>query len=157
MSTLKSETPGTSFFLDGLSRNVEDLSYNIENNRLTLSDVQQKPIVLKTHYGSINNGDTGEKFKSLNELKSFMATAFGEASPEDITAALANKVDKVEGKQLSTNDYTAAEKTKLAGIAAGATVNATDAQLRDRATHTGTQAIATVSGLQEALDSKANA
>lgn len=31
-----------------------------------------------------------------------------------------NKVDKVSGKQLSTNDYTAAEKTKLAGIAAGA-------------------------------------
>lgn len=30
------------------------------------------------------------------------------------------KVDKVAGKQLSTNDYTAAEKTKLAGIAAGA-------------------------------------
>ena len=27
-----------------------------------------------------------------------------------------NKVDKVEGKQLSTNDYTTAEKTKLAGI-----------------------------------------
>lgn len=32
-----------------------------------------------------------------------------------------NKVDKVSGKQLSTNDYTAAEKTKLAGIATGAT------------------------------------
>jgi len=31
-----------------------------------------------------------------------------------------NKVDKVTGKQLSTNDYTAAEKTKLAGIATGA-------------------------------------
>jgi hypothetical protein len=32
-----------------------------------------------------------------------------------------NKVDKVTGKQLSTNDYTASEKTKLAGIATGAT------------------------------------
>lgn len=31
-----------------------------------------------------------------------------------------NKVDKVSGKQLSTNDYTAAEKNKLTGIAAGA-------------------------------------
>ncbi|OZQ64072.1 hypothetical protein CA600_17710 [Paenibacillus sp. VTT E-133280] len=31
------------------------------------------------------------------------------------------KVDKVTGKQLSTNDYTAAEKTKLAGVATGAT------------------------------------
>lgn len=47
-----------------------------------------------------------------------------------------------------------ADKTKLNGIAAGATVNSTDAQLRDRSTHTGTQAISTVVGLQAALDGK---
>lgn len=35
----------------------------------------------------------------------------------------AEKADKVEGKGLSTNDYTTEEKTKLAGIAAGAQVN----------------------------------
>lgn len=35
-------------------------------------------------------------------------------------AKIANKVDKVEGKQLSTEDYTTAEKTKLSGIAANA-------------------------------------
>ena len=52
-------------------------------------------------------------------------------------------------------DFTAAEKTKLSGIAAGATVNSPDAQLRDRATHTGSQAISTISGLQTALDAKA--
>lgn len=38
--------------------------------------------------------------------------------PSDTT-----KVDKVAGKGLSTNDYTTAEKEKLAGIAAGAEVN----------------------------------
>ena len=32
-----------------------------------------------------------------------------------ITDAVKNKVDKVNGKGLSTNDYTTAEKTKLAG------------------------------------------
>ena len=32
-------------------------------------------------------------------------------------AKITNKVDKVEGKQLSTEDYTTAEKTKLGGIA----------------------------------------
>lgn len=36
------------------------------------------------------------------------------------TSALALKVDKVEGKQLSTNDYTTNEKNKLQGIAANA-------------------------------------
>ena len=39
-------------------------------------------------------------------------------------AELAKKVDKVSGKELSTNDYTTAEKNKLAGIASGAQVNA---------------------------------
>jgi hypothetical protein len=41
----------------------------------------------------------------------------------------------------------AADKTKLDGVAAGATANATDAQLRDRSTHTGTQAASTITGL----------
>ena len=40
-----------------------------------------------------------------------------------INTALADKVDKVTGKGLSTNDYTTDEKNKLAGIAAGAEVN----------------------------------
>ena len=37
-----------------------------------------------------------------------------------LSAALAGKVDAESGKGLSTNDYTTAEKQKLAGIAAGA-------------------------------------
>lgn len=37
-----------------------------------------------------------------------------------IVALLSNKVDKVSGKGLSTNDYTTADKKKLDGIAAGA-------------------------------------
>ena len=41
----------------------------------------------------------------------------------DDETTLANKVDKITGKGLSTNDYTDAEKTKLGGIAAGAQVN----------------------------------
>ena len=49
-----------------------------------------------------------------------------------------------------------ADKTKLNGIATNATANATDAQLRDRATHTGSQDISTVIGLQTALDGKAD-
>jgi len=40
-------------------------------------------------------------------------------------------------------------------ISTTATANATDAALRDRATHTGAQAISTVTGLQAALDGKA--
>lgn len=76
------------------------------------------------------------------------------ATQAELDAVAAGKVDKVAGKGLSTEDYTTAEKNKLAGIASGATANATDAQLRDRATHTGSQAINTVTGLQGALDAK---
>lgn len=39
---------------------------------------------------------------------------------QKIKAKLNDKVDKVEGKGLSSNDFTAAEKNKLAGIEAGA-------------------------------------
>lgn len=40
-----------------------------------------------------------------------------------VKGELDKKVDKVTGKQLSTEDYSTDEKTKLAGIAAGAQVN----------------------------------
>ncbi len=42
---------------------------------------------------------------------------------DGLQSALDKKVNVVEGKGLSTNDYTTAEKNKLAGIAAGAEVN----------------------------------
>lgn len=47
--------------------------------------------------------------------------------------------------------FLATERTKLTGIATGATANATDANLRDRATHTGTQLAATVSDFATAV------
>ena len=71
-----------------------------------------------------------------------------------LQAALDGKVDAAPGMGLSEASFTTAEKNKLAGVSAGATANATDAQLRDRATHTGTQAISTVAGLQSALDAR---
>lgn len=57
------------------------------------------------------------------------------------------KVDKVTGERL----INAAEITKLAGVAPSATANATDAQLRDRSTHTGTQTSASISDFTEAV------
>lgn len=68
--------------------------------------------------------------------------------------ALDNKVDKVVGKGLSTEDYTTTEKNKLANISEGATANQSDSYLLNRTNHTGAQAISTVSGLQSALDDK---
>ena len=53
----------------------------------------------------------------------------------------------------ATEDYTTDEKNKLASIAEGATANATDAQLRARSTHTGTQPHTTITGLGTAATS----
>lgn len=61
------------------------------------------------------------------------------------------KVDKVTGKGLSEFDFTSALKSKLDGIAANATANDTDSNLKNRANHTGTQAISTVTDLQTTL------
>lgn len=46
-----------------------------------------------------------------------------QTSKQNVATNLNLKVDKIEGKQLSTNDYTNEEKSKLSGIAAGAEVN----------------------------------
>jgi hypothetical protein len=46
------------------------------------------------------------------------------------------------------------DKTKIDSIATGATANSTDAALRDRATHSGVQAINTITNLQSTLDAK---
>lgn len=48
----------------------------------------------------------------------------------------------------------AADKSKLDGVAAGATANATDSHLLDRANHTGEAPISAVTGLQAALDGR---
>ena len=58
------------------------------------------------------------------------------------TDATLTLVDGVNPGLMSSANF-----TKLAGVATGATVNATDASLRDRSTHTGTQAVGTITGL----------
>lgn len=57
----------------------------------------------------------------------------------------------------TTASFTTADETKLDGIATGATANATDAQLRDRSTHTGTQAASTISDFSTAADARISA
>ena len=52
-----------------------------------------------------------------------------------LKTVLSNKVDKVSGKGLSTNDYTTAEKNKLAGIAAGANKTIVDSALSATSTN----------------------
>lgn len=56
-------------------------------------------------------------------------------SVSNLSSTVSNKVDKVSGKALSTNDYTTAEKNKLAGIAAGANATVVDSELSSTSTN----------------------
>lgn len=65
---------------------------------------------------------TGGIIKTHNGTKWEVISGKGESVDlsdiiQDITTLQNNKVDKVSGKALSTNDYTTVEKTKLTGIA----------------------------------------
>lgn len=71
---------------------------------------------------------------------------------QHIVARLGTKVDKVEGKGLSTNDYTTAEKDKLAGIASGATNVVVDEALN--ASSTNAIANSAVAGALDNLSSR---
>jgi hypothetical protein len=95
------------------------------------------------------------------------AGSYAAASHTHIIADVTGLQTALDGKQAAgsyqplaavltgtTASFTTAQETKLSGIATGATANASDSALRDRATHTGAQAIATVTGLQTALDGK---
>lgn len=59
-----------------------------------------------TEWAAIQSGVTAELVTKLIALP----------TNADLTAALNNKVDKVTGKQLSTEDYTTEEKTKLGRV-----------------------------------------
>ncbi|MDE6678372.1 MAG: hypothetical protein K2K02_04960, partial [Ruminococcus sp.] len=62
-----------------------------------------------------------EDFDTLKEIADWIESHEDSASAMNSaisanTTAINNKVDKISGKQLSTNDYTTAEKEKLAGL-----------------------------------------
>jgi hypothetical protein len=98
-----------------------------------------------------------------------IVTRAGKGSPltyEEADANFTNLNDELSGKAATVHTHTASQiidstaagrsiltaadataQRALLNVANGATANATDAALRDRATHTGTQAAATITGL----------
>ena len=73
-----------------------------------------------------------------------------------VTAGSAATQDDI-GDGTTNKQYSATEKTKLAGIATGATANSPDATLLNRANHTGTQTTGTISDFNTAADTRADA
>ncbi|MDH1743784.1 hypothetical protein [Comamonas thiooxydans] len=64
-----------------------------------------------------------------------------------LQAQASAKVDKDGAKVLSDNNFTNAERVKLANVAENASANSSDSFLLNRANHTGTQDVGTLTGV----------
>lgn len=101
----------------------EELLYGIKNNiSYSLEVSKLKDFLLKNlntnivndlTTGGINSSLSAEQGKKLNEIKVNKTEIYDKI---EINSKLSTKVDKVEGKQLSTEDYTTDEKTKLSNL-----------------------------------------
>ena len=93
------------------------LSFSIVND-LPNSDISTSTIYLKPMGGSSPN--TYEEYIYINSKWEIIGTTKTDLSDyytkTQVDNLLNSKVDKVNGKGLSTNDYTTAEKTKLSNI-----------------------------------------
>jgi hypothetical protein len=118
-------------------KDANDVRVSNDENRLTIVEINkaEKTYVdtelnkryLKTE--TYNKTETDQRIQNvvaaapaaLDTLKE-LADALGDDAnfAGTMTTKLAGKVDKISGKQLSTEDYTTTEKSKLAGIEANA-------------------------------------
>lgn len=86
------------------------------------------------------NGKTGAVALTASDVgalpsNTVIPSVAGLASEDYVDNAVSAKVDKVSGKALSTNDYTTAEKNKLADIEFGANKTVVDAALNAESTN----------------------
>jgi hypothetical protein len=104
--------------------------------------------VEKTKLAAITGTNTGDQ--DLSNLATNAALDL-KANTADLITTLDTKVDKVAGKDLSTNDYTTVEKTKLAAITG---TNTGDQDLSNLATNAALDLKANTADLITTLDTK---
>jgi len=129
----------------------------------------------KTKLAAITGTNTGDQ--SLNSLLPVQTGNAGKSLVTDGANAAwttvsggTGAVDSVNGQTgvvvltqdnvgdgTTNKQYSATEKTKLAGVATGATANDTDANLKARANHSGTQTASTISDFSTAADARISA
>ena len=97
---------------DGIVDNAEKLGGQLPSYYAKTSDVPNVPAWALS--------STKPSYTAQEVGAAAMEHTHEQADITGLSAALAGKVNAESGKGLSTNDYTTAEKQKLAGIAAGA-------------------------------------
>ena len=146
-----------------ISASVEGLTADVEANTAAIATLNG------TGAGSVSKqvadavaqivSDAPEAYDTLKEISDWITSHASSAAEmnsdiQALEAAMDTKVDKVAGKQLSTEDYTTAEKSKLAGIAAGAQANVIEAIQVNGAAQTPTGKTVNISVPTGALASK---
>ena len=120
--------------LPALAAAIEGNVYNISDEFTTTDDFVEAAgtkypagtNIVCIKVGEAYKWDVLAGFVDLSAYETAEAAGTKYATKTELTDGLAGKVSVVEGKGLSTEDYTSEEKTKLAGIAAGAQVNVID-------------------------------
>lgn len=152
-------------FSTGLTRTTNTVTVNTSQNISTLSNLTSNGYV-KTGGGlgtlsvssTIPNTDiTG--LGTLATLSSVNLTYTPSATNGTINSDVGTDaiIPLANGTNagLTINDYTTTEKSKLSGIATGATANSSDSILLNRANHTGTQTASTISDFNSSVASTA--
>lgn len=103
-------------YADSIASNIPDSLSDLSSDAThrTVTDAEKAVWNAKSNFsGNYNDLSNKPTIPSISGL----------ATEGYVDDAVSNKVDKVSGKGLSTNDYTTTEKNKLSGIAANAEVN----------------------------------
>lgn len=145
ISALVDTAPGTLDTLNELAAALGD----DPNFATTITDALATKLASSVWVAATASNDGYMTQEQAGKLAGIESGATADQTGAEIKAAYEGEAD--------TNAYTDAERDKLAAIAEEATKNATDAQLRDRSTHTGTQAQSTIENLVDDLAAKIEA
>ena len=125
----------TNDFTDKYKANLDSLDTALEAkaDASDLTATQNQLNSLNDEISALSTTVAGKA--STSDVTSLATTVGGKADTIYVNTELAKKVNKETGKGLSTNDYTTAEKNKLAGIAEGANKTTVDSALSSTSTN----------------------
>lgn len=141
-----------------------------QNYKLDLSDREPDPFLYRTEKSLIQVSESSalpgitaddigaDWLAAINDAIATHKSEITAHTPQQVGAESAGAVAEAfilhatsrnhpTATQSAPGLLSAADKAKLDGIATGASLNATDAALRDRSTHTGTQPASSITGL----------